>query len=322
MKKVMVLFILLFNFSVLSAQIAKESYLRIVQNFIYTIESGDRQAISDIVRYPLRRGTSRPAIVDKSEFVARFDEIFDENILKIISVSNPQTDWTEMGWRGIMLLNGKIWLDHDGKLISVNYTIEPVVGDDKEHAVSVNSVYSPKTDTLLVAAMDDKTLVVTETEEARQMCYYLLDKGRVIIDSMEFMTHRQFVLNRAIRDRNGDGLQDLVETRKYQGQMFSSITDVVYSVAGNKFKRIFSIDTHELDCSTTDENNCGIITRREYEQITPDVFSVSEVKGYVNCEDDPDIPNNAKPVRIIDRRRYDVTSEELLKMYGEQYDER
>lgn len=102
------------------AQVMKESDRMIVQNFIQIIESGDRQAISDIVRYPLGRGASRPPIGDKSEFIALFDEIFDDNILNIIENSNPATDWSEVGWRGIMLLDGRIWLDSDGKLIAVN----------------------------------------------------------------------------------------------------------------------------------------------------------------------------------------------------------
>lgn len=133
MKKVIVLFILLVNFSVLSAQITKERDLKVVQNFIQTVKSGDRQAISEIVNYkfPLRRGSSRPPIGSKSEFLALFDELFDENILNIIVGSDPKTDWTEMGWRGIMLLRGEIWLDHDGKLIAVNYKTKQSIKDDE-----------------------------------------------------------------------------------------------------------------------------------------------------------------------------------------------
>jgi hypothetical protein len=33
-------------------------------------------------------------------------------------------DWSEMGWRGIMFLDGDIWLDLDGRLIGVNYQSE------------------------------------------------------------------------------------------------------------------------------------------------------------------------------------------------------
>lgn len=121
MTRFIILFVLLLNTSFISAQVTKESSLRIVQNFIHTIESGDPQAISELVHYPLRRGASTPAIGDKAEFIARFDEIFDENILKIITNSNPATDWSEVGWQGIMLLDGEIWLDYDGKLIAVNY---------------------------------------------------------------------------------------------------------------------------------------------------------------------------------------------------------
>ncbi|MDR2927213.1 MAG: hypothetical protein LBV41_03280 [Cytophagaceae bacterium] len=185
---------------------------------------------------------------------------------------------------------------------------------------SIEGTNTPQADTLLVAAVNDNTLIITETEEARLLCYFLLDAKGCTVDSMEFTTGRETIIHRKIRDWNGDGLQDIVETRKYQGQMFSAITDVVYSVVDNRFRRIFSIDTHELNCTTPDERDNGVVIRREYEQVKPNVFRVFEVEGYVRCGDNPDIPDNAEPFKIIGSRQYEATYEELLNRFGRQYD--
>lgn len=51
-------------------------------------------------------------------------EIFDKTLIKMVVNSDPTSDWAEVGWRGIMLHNGDIWLDDNGKLMSVNYQSE------------------------------------------------------------------------------------------------------------------------------------------------------------------------------------------------------
>ena len=43
--------------------------------------------------------------------------------------SNSSQDWSDVGYRGIMLNRGTVWIDYDGKLITTNYI------SDKENAV-------------------------------------------------------------------------------------------------------------------------------------------------------------------------------------------
>lgn len=50
----------------------------------------------------------------------RFDSIFDEDLIRIITSSDID-QWSEMGWRGIMLDDGILWMDYDGKITAVNY---------------------------------------------------------------------------------------------------------------------------------------------------------------------------------------------------------
>jgi hypothetical protein len=74
-----------------------------------------------MISYPFKREYPIPAIKNKTEFIKRYNEIFDVPLKNEIIKSNPAKDWSEMGWRGIMLNQGTIWFDTDGRLISINY---------------------------------------------------------------------------------------------------------------------------------------------------------------------------------------------------------
>lgn len=79
--------------------------------------------ISKHIIYPLKRESPIPSVKDAAELKNRFDEIFDEDLINIISGSNTD-QWSEMGWRGIMLDNGILWINTDGKIIAVNHQSE------------------------------------------------------------------------------------------------------------------------------------------------------------------------------------------------------
>ena len=79
--------------------------------------------ISKHIIYPLKRESPIPSVKDAAELKNRFDEIFDEDLINIILGSNTD-QWSEMGWRGIMLDNGILWIDTDGKILAVNHQSE------------------------------------------------------------------------------------------------------------------------------------------------------------------------------------------------------
>ncbi|MDR2274573.1 MAG: hypothetical protein LBF27_26945 [Sphingobacterium sp.] len=77
--------------------------------------------IATIISYPLKRENPIPAIKNENEFKQRFPEVFDQGLIDLIAQSKIE-QWTEVGWRGIMLSNGIIWIDSDeGKITAVNY---------------------------------------------------------------------------------------------------------------------------------------------------------------------------------------------------------
>ena len=89
--------------------------------FIALVKQQDKQAIADKVNYPFRRQYPLPSINNKQEFLARYNEVFDDSLIHIIAISDPARDWTSGGWRGISLNRGQVWLDDNGKLIGINY---------------------------------------------------------------------------------------------------------------------------------------------------------------------------------------------------------
>ena len=95
----------------------------VVRNFLRTFRSQDRSQLAGIVRFPLRRKYPLASIRTADEFLERYDELFDREITATI-VESDIVDWSGIGWRGIMLHDGIVWLDYDGSLSALNYESE------------------------------------------------------------------------------------------------------------------------------------------------------------------------------------------------------
>lgn len=104
-----------------AAQSMNAQHRKVVNAFIQCIKTGNKKALAGKVAYPLKREKPVPSIKNQNEFLKRYRDVFDDSLVTLISRSTPDKDWTVMGWRGIMFKNGMVWLDEDGRLISVNY---------------------------------------------------------------------------------------------------------------------------------------------------------------------------------------------------------
>ena len=78
-----------------------ESVLPVIDAF----KTHDKTAIAAHIRYPLQRRYPVPAINNEAELIERFDQVFDQQLIAQIAGSDIDTDWGEVGWRGIMLNN-------------------------------------------------------------------------------------------------------------------------------------------------------------------------------------------------------------------------
>jgi hypothetical protein len=119
MKKIILLLLLINSFA-LFAQLTNEDYKEVVVEFIKNIKNNNPVLLDSMIHYPLSRQYPLPDIKDKTEMQQRFKEVFDDVLLQKIINSNPAKDWSDVGWRGIMLGNGDLWLDYDGSLLAVN----------------------------------------------------------------------------------------------------------------------------------------------------------------------------------------------------------
>ncbi|MDQ6528615.1 hypothetical protein [Flavobacterium sp. LHD-85] len=113
--------ILVFNSSFLIAQDLKPEYQKFISKFILEVKNGDKEAIAKRIKFPFKREYPIPSVKDKADFVKRYNQIFDKVLIEKITKSDPEKDWSEVGWRGIMLNRGDMWIDIDGRIISINH---------------------------------------------------------------------------------------------------------------------------------------------------------------------------------------------------------
>jgi len=121
MKRLAFTLLLLLSFSLVFGQSLEVKYHKVVLDFIDCIKNQKKEKLADKVLFPLTRKYPLSEIKNKQEFFKRYNEVFDEQLVKLIANSKPSVDWSAAGWRGIMLRTGDLWLDYNGRLLGVNY---------------------------------------------------------------------------------------------------------------------------------------------------------------------------------------------------------
>lgn len=121
MKKLIYIALVILSVTNVSSQELKKEYQNFIQTFIDNVKGDKKEVIANMISYPLKRDTPIPEIKNKTEFIKRYSEIFDSDLKKEITSSKPDKDWSEMGWRGIMLNQGSLWIDTNGKIIAINH---------------------------------------------------------------------------------------------------------------------------------------------------------------------------------------------------------
>ncbi|MEO8237274.1 MAG: hypothetical protein ABI793_15790 [Flavobacterium sp.] len=119
--KIIFLFLSIFSAQFINSQELKQEYQKGIIYFIDCVKNDNKNAVAELVKFPLKREYPIPVIKNKTEFINRYNEIFDAELKNKIIKSNPAKDWEQVGWRGIMLYNGDLWIDEDGRLIAINH---------------------------------------------------------------------------------------------------------------------------------------------------------------------------------------------------------
>lgn len=148
----------------------KEGQIQVIKKLINAFTIKSKTGIADLINYPLKREYPLKDVKNRDDFIRRFDDIFDKELIGIVAKSKI-SDWSEVGWRGIMLGNGQLWTDDLGKIEAVNYQ-------------------SPKEKELLVKAIQADKNQLPKTLRAFEKPFHLI-----------------FTKNYKIRiDRKGDGM--------------------------------------------------------------------------------------------------------------------
>tara|TARA_R110002096_G_scaffold1787_4_gene9350 strand:- start:1890 stop:2648 length:759 start_codon:yes stop_codon:yes gene_type:complete len=90
-----------------------------VEGFRQALATGDAQVVCQWLRYPLRRPYPLPPVASEQDCIECFDELFPKHLIDEVAASNDD-DWQRVGWRGIMLGSGRLWLDDEQRLIGHN----------------------------------------------------------------------------------------------------------------------------------------------------------------------------------------------------------
>ncbi|MCF3109233.1 hypothetical protein LL912_10625 [Niabella sp. CC-SYL272] len=95
----------------------------VVEKLVRAASAGDKRQIATAVVYPLRRTYPLADVKSKAELLIRFDTVFDDELLHRIARSKMD-DWSAVGWRGLMLDNGILWMNDTGGITTINYQSE------------------------------------------------------------------------------------------------------------------------------------------------------------------------------------------------------
>ena len=164
---------LIFSLTEGYSQLSKTEYEDVVQYFVDCIKNTDIDKLDSILSYPIQRPYPIPPISNKQELKNRYSEIFDDRLTTLVANSNIKEDWSDVGWRGIMLKDGVVWLDYDGRFITTNHT------SDKEKALKEKWIE------------DEKSLLYAELKEFKKPIHTVeTDKFIVRIDLLENQKYR------------------------------------------------------------------------------------------------------------------------------------
>jgi len=151
MNKLIITLILSLNIFFVVGQKLNKKNQKVITGFIECIQSQNKEKLSRLITFPLNRAYPIPQIKNKYDFFNRYREIFDATLIKMIVTSKPAKDWSAKGRSGLMLLDGQVWLNLEGKLIAVNYQsdyekseTEELIKIDKSHLhESINDYKRP-----------------------------------------------------------------------------------------------------------------------------------------------------------------------------------
>lgn len=148
-----------------------------VDRFVNAVAQNDKQAVAQMVEYPLRRIYPLRNITNETEFIDYYDILFNDSIRSLI-ISSTYDDWEEVGWRGTMFRNGDIWIipsDGGYRLFKIN-TDSPIERKMALESIEIESKLAAFQDSDQVPIdcllTQDSSVLIHVSINTRESCYY------------------------------------------------------------------------------------------------------------------------------------------------------
>lgn len=124
MKFIITILIVLF----ISSQIVAQAHeltpekIKQINKIVELIKNDNILQLSEMVEYPIKRPNPIPNINSKEEFILYYPILFDDFFKQALIETKFNNENVVDNSRGLGLLYGDLWLNENGKIITVNYT--------------------------------------------------------------------------------------------------------------------------------------------------------------------------------------------------------
>jgi hypothetical protein len=97
-----------------------ESINQAAQSFLQAVADGDKEGVADLLEKPMTVNLSDISIEieNQQDFLNIYDRIFTDDFKKLLSTAMPKHMFSR--WSGIMLLDGQVWFNGEGKITSLS----------------------------------------------------------------------------------------------------------------------------------------------------------------------------------------------------------
>jgi hypothetical protein len=242
------LLVLLFTLFQSQAQV-DNTHLKQARQLIRFIKESRANELAALVKYPLRRDNPLPNIADQQQFIKLYPVLFDGTFKQKLNSFTPDDIFERNGM--YCLFSGDIWMDENGKIITLNYSSaeEQKLKETKAAEIKAQmhpSVNNWKTNILV---WQSGNLLVRIDETKTGLRYAAWSKGRSISEKPDLILY------------NG--------TQEFQGTMGG----VSYIFKNDKWKYV--VDDVQL-CELAE--NCGQFIRIFLGKTEKYTFHCKEIK--------------------------------------------
>lgn len=190
----------------------------------------------------------------------------------------------------------------------VRFLVDSIVPQYNRYELEASSgyIFADPGKYLTKMEMDSLTLVTMAETDNGYFHYFLLDSSDSIVDHKFSDTWHTTVLERTLRDWNGDGAMEVVERRRYVIQGLESISEFVYTVKNNRWNLLFCIVLSERS-SLRDIQGFGHLTTRSYKRINDSLFYITHCESKCNLDE-----AEPKPCGTVSTTHYTISADSLI----------